>query len=190
MRLSVRIGLALLVVASMGVVVSSSGFTSTEADRSVSVTIVEDEDAYVGLIENKPIEVGPTDVRSSRGGEPAVVQTRYENASTVLNQFTVNVTVTAEVVDDPEGNPDVEFSLNQSESSDAEKKGDATAEVAPGGKAVYDAKVTCDANSFGTDDDGQTITVEYDAEGDGVSATLTREIEVTCSNQKSSQRPS
>ena len=50
MRLPVRLGLALLVVASMSLVIGASAFTGTEADRTVSVNVVADGTAYVGLM--------------------------------------------------------------------------------------------------------------------------------------------
>jgi hypothetical protein len=53
------LSLALLLVASAGLVVGSSGFTNASADRSVSVQVVDDDRAFVGYqADDRTVENG------------------------------------------------------------------------------------------------------------------------------------
>jgi hypothetical protein len=185
MRFETRIGIALVVVAAMALVISSAGFTSTQADRQVSVNIVEDDDAYVGLIYDDPLVVDVTDTDLQGLDEPTTVTKRYENASMVTNQYTVGLNVTVEVVGEEGDPPDTEFVYNDAESEGAEPRAaDNEAKVPVGASAVFDAEVDCEVE----ENDGQyvvadqegTIVVEYHAEGAGIDATVTREVEVKC----------
>jgi plastocyanin len=55
------LSLALLLVASAGLVVGSSGFTNASADRSVSVQVVDDDRAFVGYqAHDRTVENGET----------------------------------------------------------------------------------------------------------------------------------
>lgn len=189
MRLSIRIGLAALVVASMAVVVSSSGFTSTEADRTATVTIVEDEDAYVGLSHNEEVTVDVTDATTDVDTTVTEFTATYGNASMVQNQFVVDIDVAVEVVDREESAPEIRFVLDDEESSSGVESGSADheAHVPTGESAVFDAEVSCEAE---VDDEevsarhqSGNVTVEYRATGTGVSAMIEREITVTCDDE-------
>jgi plastocyanin len=55
------LSLALLLVASAGLVVGSSGFTNASADRSVSVQVVDDDHAFVGYqAHDRTVDSGDT----------------------------------------------------------------------------------------------------------------------------------
>lgn len=185
MRFETRIGIALVVVAAMALVISSAGFTSTQADRQVSVNIVEDDDAYVGLIYDDPLVVDVTDTDLQGLDEPTPITKRYENASMVTNQYTVDLNVTVEVVEEKNNPPDTKFVYNDAESEGAEPRAaDNEAKVPVGASAVFDAEVDCaveeeDGQYVVADQEG-TIVVEYHAEGAGIDATVTREVEVKC----------
>lgn len=185
MRFETRIGIAIVVVAVMTLVIGSAGFTSTEADRQVSVNIVEDDDAYVGLVYDDPIVVDVTDTDFDGLDDPTLITKRYENASMVTNQYTVDLDVTVEVVDEKNDPPETEFVYNDAESEGTEPgNAENQAEVPVGASAVFDAEVDCEVGK----EDGQyvvadqegTIVVEYRAEGPGIDATVTREIRVEC----------
>lgn len=187
MRLVIRIGLAVLVVAGMGIVVGSSGFTSTQADRAASVTIVEDEDAYVGLSYDPEVTVDQTHASVELNDNITEFTARYENASMVSNQFLEEVTVTVAVVEREETAPETRFELNEERSSGAVEARSAANEafVPVGATAIFDAEVTCDLVE---DDSGQltteprsgNVTVEYRAEGASVTATIERQVTITC----------
>lgn len=186
MRFETRIGIAIIVVAAMTLVIGSAGFTSTEADRNVTVNIVEDGDAYVGLAYDDPIVVDVTEADlASLDGDATNITKRYENASMVTNQFTVTLdVVTVEVVDN-ENAPETEFVYNDQQ-SDGASAGDADnqAEVPVGASAVFDARVECEVEEengrYVVADQEGTIEVEYRAEGAGINATVTREVFVEC----------
>lgn len=185
MRFETRIGIAIIVVAAMTLVIGSAGFTSTEADRNVTVNIVEDGDAYVGLVYDDPIVVNVTETELRSLDTDANITKRETNASMVTNQYTVELdTVTVEVVDN-ENAPETEFVYNDQKSDGASAGDDDNqAEVPVGASAVFDAKVECEVE----EDDGRyvvadqqgNITVEYRAEGSGIDATVTREVTVKC----------
>lgn len=183
MRLAARIGLAVLVVTSMGVVVSSSGFTATEADRNVTVTIVEDEDAYVGLSYAEELTVGATDADLELNTNLTEFTATYENASLVRNQFVVDVDVTLEVIEREESTPEIRFVLNEGESSSGveERTSENEAHVPVGESAVFDAEITCELDSDGSvSQQSGNATVEYSVDGTGVSAAIERDVTVTC----------
>ncbi|QLD86561.1 hypothetical protein HWV23_12755 [Natronomonas halophila] len=84
------------VLASMGaftasgsLVIGSNGFTSAEVERDVSVDVVGDEDAFLGLLyEDFAVEEPPNDV------EPTTLRSDYEERLVeLLNQFGVALTV-------------------------------------------------------------------------------------------------
>lgn len=181
MRLRTRIALASLVVAAMTVVVATGGFTATEADRTVSVTVVEDDDAYVGLVYEN-VSVDATDTRAS-SSEGTFTMTD-ENASMVTNQFPNEFEVTVDVEDEVDGDPpDVEYALDDGASSGGVTGEGDHATVPPGERAIFDAEVECEAGDSGHPKSG-TVEVVYDVESDdsSVSATVTREVDVECGN--------
>lgn len=169
MRFATRIGLALLVVASMGIVVGSSGFSSTEADRSVSVTIVEDESAYVGLDYDENVTAVMQGNTSGPDQDATSFNATHESAAVVQNRFTEDVTITVTVLDE-EGEPGIEFEHANGSGNDAELR--------VGEDAVFDAEVSCSGEP--SDYPSRNVTVEYHAEGPTVSATIEREITVSC----------
>lgn len=169
MRFATRIGLALLVVASMGVVVGSSGFSSTEADRSVSVTIVEDESAYVGLDYDPNVTAVMRGNTSESGQDATSFNATHESAAVVENRFTEDITITVTVLDE-EGEPGIEFENEDGGGNDAE--------IPVGEDAVFDAVISCSGKP--PDYPSRNVTVEYHAEGPTVTATIEREITVRC----------
>lgn len=189
MRLSIRIGLAALVVASMAVVVTSSGFTSTQADRTATVTIVEDEDSYIGLTYDEEVTVDVTDAENVVDETVTGFTATYEYASMVKNQFVVDIDVTVAVVDREEDAPEVRFVLNDEKSSSDVESGseDNEAYVPTGESAVFDAEVSCEAEfedeAVSTRQQSGNVTIEYRANGAGVTATIEREITVTCDDE-------
>lgn len=76
-RTALRI--ALLVVLATGLSVGTTGFTAVEADRTVSVNVVENDEAYVGVVACERSQGGGT------GGEPVRVwvENRYTDPLTV-----------------------------------------------------------------------------------------------------------
>jgi hypothetical protein len=83
------LSLALLLVASAGLVVGSSGFTNASADRSVSVQVVDDDHAFVGY------DHQAHDQTVESGDEVTLV--------TVENRFDHDVHVTDVVIEDGDG---------------------------------------------------------------------------------------
>ena len=165
MRLLVRLGLALLVVGSMSLVIGASAFTGTEADRTVSVNVVEDGDGYVGLTYNETVSVGPND-RVTGGGGSGDVERRNETALTVQNQFGTGMDI--EVRGDESVYPKLRYETDS---------GDNTATLSSGDTVSFDAIVTCENQN---EPDSRTAEVTVTAEGDGVSAEVTREVTAKC----------
>lgn len=165
MRLPVRLGLAVLVVACMSLVIGASAFTGTEADRTVSVQVVEDGDAYVGLAYDETVSPAPGRTRGS-GGSSGKVERVQSGAAEVTNQFATDFTVT--LIGD-----DSEYPYLRYEDDD----GDSVTTLDPGEAVAFDAVVTCKSNGG---EQSRTVDVEVHAEGDGVSAEITRAVEVRC----------
>jgi hypothetical protein len=164
-RLPVRLGLALLVVASMSLVIGASAFTGTEADRTVSVNVVADGDAYVGLTYDETVSVGPGD-RVAGGGGSGDVERRNETALTIRNQFGTDMHI--EVRGDESLYPKLRYETDSDEN---------TATLSSGAEVSFDAIVTCENQN---EADNRTVDVTVTAEGDGVSAEVTREVTVIC----------
>jgi hypothetical protein len=165
-RLPVRLGLALVVVASMSLVISASAFSNTEADRTVSVNVVEDGDAYVGLTYNETVSVDLNDTDPEGTARNGEIQRRQGNALAVQNQFGIRIDV--EVLGDESETPELRYET---------EKGSQTARLAPGVRTSFDAVVTCE---LGVKNDKRTVDVEVTAEGEGVSAEVVREVTVVC----------
>lgn len=90
----IAVGL-LLLVASVGIVLSGSGaFSVTEAERSVTVAVVDDDSAYVGYDSRSRVEVN-------------VTKEVDEELVTITNRFHTPIRVT----DVETGNPFIEVSL-------------------------------------------------------------------------------
>ena len=171
MRFTTRIGLALLVVASMGIVVGSSGFSSTEADRSVSVTVVEDGSAYVGLDYDETVTAIKQGNVSGPNQNATSFNATHEGAAVVKNRFTEDITITVSVFE--EGEPGIEYKHANGSGNDAY--------IPVGEDAVFDAEVSCSKEK--SDYPSRNVTVEYQAEGPTVAATIEREITVKCKNK-------
>ena len=165
MRLPVRLGLALVVVGSMSLVIGASAFTGTEADRTVSVNVVEDGDGYVGLTYNETVSVGPGDEVVGGGGS-GDVERRNGTALTVRNRFGTDMDI--EVRGDDSVYPKLRYETDS---------GDNTAALSSGDEVSFDAIVTCENQN---EADSRTVDVTVTAEGDGVSAEVTREVTVEC----------
>lgn len=181
MRFATRIGLALLVVASMGIVVGSSGFSSTKADRSVSVTVVEDGAAYVGLDYDENVTAIKQGNTSGPDQNATSFTATHEGAAVVENRFTEDITISVEVLE-KEGEPGIVFEHANGSGNNAD--------VAVGEDAVFDAEISCSKEE--SDYPSRNVTVEYHAEGPTVSATVEREVNVRCkkkadSNQRNSR---
>jgi|GEM_PF-2864058 len=154
------------VLASMGaftasgsLVMGSGAFTSAEVERNVTVTVVEDENAYVGLKYLRDVTV-----------EANGSNNQSENVARITNQFTTSVTVTLET-DGP-----LEYQLNEDESDEEVGGGDNSAEIPTGTDAVFDAGVDCDQLDAGE----PTVTIT--ANGTGVYGELDRNVDVECTS--------
>jgi len=183
MRLTHRLGVAFVLLATAGALVGAGGFSETAVDRDASVAIVEDGDAYVGLIYDEKITVDVTDANGEVGPTDPSFDATAENVSTVNNQFTVGFDFTLETEQDDDS-PEVEFVYDDDASSGGTTKRGDTVHVPVGERAVFDAEVTCEvAQNDGTTSaagSSTTVTTTYDVTGEGVSATVTREVEVEC----------
>ncbi|MFC7069041.1 hypothetical protein [Halobaculum lipolyticum] len=73
--------LALLVVVATGLAVGSSGFGAVEADRSVDVAVVGDDEAYVGVV---ACQKGNDGAGSGKQSVRVRVDNRYTEAVTVV----------------------------------------------------------------------------------------------------------
>lgn len=81
-----RIALLGLCAVSLTLMVGSGAFTSTSADRTVSVTVVEDDSAYLGIGDTLQCGVG-----NGVGDNRNVVTNRF--ATTTLDQVKVRLSV-------------------------------------------------------------------------------------------------
>lgn len=133
-------------------VAGTGGFSSVAADRSVEVAVAEDDEALVGL---ETYSLGCGD--NQNGGN--------QKALRVRNQLGTEVrTIEAKVVDSKGGL-------------------DAHVTDTPGGLSVGEedpVKVRVTPDGGGGSGAGGTISIELEVGGDGVQATLTREIHVDC----------
>ncbi|WP_178916361.1 hypothetical protein [Natronomonas gomsonensis] len=157
------------VLASMGAftasgstIIGSGAFSSVEANRSVTVKIVEDESAYVGLEYDEEVSAGPQDTDPSSG-----LDRRDEEVATITNKFTVPV----EVEIDGDDEVGVEY-----EPTDGSEQ---PVELGPGDHQDFDAVFECEV-SVEDDTRSAEFTVTAIGTGDEVSGELDRPVKVTC----------
>jgi hypothetical protein len=195
MRFETRIGIAIVILGAMIMVIGSAGFTSTQADRNVTVSIVEDGDAYVGL--------GPTDDGGRYDGdvnasiteaelEPLSsdvneIEYREEKAAFVTNQFTTSLDLRIDIerTSGDEEYPKLRYEFSENASTGDTNGSINEAWIPTGEEAVFDAFVTCrvvheDDGTVSVSDDQATFDVTFSVEGIGVSADVTREVHVNC----------
>lgn len=133
------------VVASLVLVAPQTGaFTSAAADRSISITVVDDESAYLG-IQQSPVSVGGNENRN-------VV------LLTVTNRFSEPLELNVHIT---EQNPDSRPSV---------ARANGPARLAAGAESPVAAVVTC-ANSTGSDT--ATVTLSASGDGVSVTANRT-----------------
>lgn len=168
MNLTVRVAVVVALAVGASLAIGASGFSTTQADREVTVAVVGDEDAYLGLVyTDYTVEDPPDDIQAD--GSSARVEQVYENRTlaTGTNQFAVDIAVEAfdVTVDSDDG---VEVAVNNSLDG---------AELAVGEERNATVDVECPLA-------GGSATVSFDVavSGPGVSAATTdaREVTITC----------
>jgi hypothetical protein len=192
MRFETRIGIAIVILGAMTMVIGSAGFTSTQADRSVTVNIVGDGDAYVGL--------GPTDEQGQYDGDVEAEITsvddaevtageaeyREHDAAFVTNQFTTEVDLEIDVKRTSGGSyPELRYEYDDTDSTSGTDDDGNEVSVPTGEEAVFDAVVTCkiaevDETEASISDSNATFDVTFSVNGTGVSAEVTRQVSVDC----------
>lgn len=90
-----RLGFALLIGGAILLVTGTMGFSSVSAERTVSVTVADDPDAYLGIVDNS--HSSDADVTDSTNGELYYL---YDN---VGSYDTTNVAITIERIDYEDG---------------------------------------------------------------------------------------
>lgn len=147
MGLTGRVALAAIVAVALSVAVGAGGFSAANADRSVTVDVVDDDDAYMALDY-------PSDARRL-----SVTDARTETVLTVRNQFTVTVDTTVEAtVDSSDG---LTVTLDEP-----------TAEPIDPGESVP-VEATFDCRTNGTYAATISVDARVDGEGTSVSAETT-----------------
>ncbi|WP_135305378.1 hypothetical protein [Haloarcula amylovorans] len=155
-----RVALAVVAVAALAFAVGSGGFSSVTADRTTSVHVVGDEDAYMALeYPDEPVTLS--------GGE------QYDDAFvTVRNQFTETVNFT------------VEYDVSTSEGLRASPARDTVSNPSVGVGKKRDVSVQFECQSSG--DHEATVTFSAQADGSDVSAETTEprtvEYDIGCSS--------
>lgn len=176
--MTVRVRHVLLVLSATCLVVGSGAFTAASVERGVSVSVADDEDAYLGLDVPEEVTVaGGEWVTGSGASTPAAAGERQSNGAgnseqaglrrqtvalfEVTNRFSASVDVDVSIESRP-GVPNVE-SVSPAE------------DVDPGATASVTAVVTCPSGHPEKD-----LTLYITAEGHGVSVEMTRTVTVTC----------
>lgn len=176
--MTVRVRHLLLVLSATCLVVGSGAFTAASVERGVSVSVADDEHAYLGLDipeevtvdggewatgtgENTPAAADERQSNGAGNAERAGVRQRTVTLFEVTNRFSVPVDVDA-TVESRSGVPKVE-SISPAE------------DVRPETTEPVTAVVTCSAGPPEKD-----LTLYVTASGEDVSVEMTRTVTVTC----------
>jgi uncharacterized membrane protein len=149
-------GLCLLVgFAAVVLAVGTGSFSASTSDRSVSVDVVDDEDAILGLVAEQPERaVGPNGTRTHSDVPVLTVTNRFNSPIASIRVTVVSAeTPTAVSVEH------VEFSADS---------------LGPGEAGTVDATVTC------ADAGTASVTVRIEAESESASVETTRTAIVEC----------
>jgi hypothetical protein len=143
---------ALLVVATVGLVTATGGYTAVTGDRTVGVGVVDDDNAYVGFTDEEP-PVSPGEKRQA-----TVLEVR--------NRFGATASVTVRV-DDSTG--PVSLSLPDDPLS-----------VDSGAVVPVEGTVACAESANAPLSVSVSVTLSVDSEDAGVRAEITRQVTVRC----------
>lgn len=152
------LSLGLAITAALFLVSGTLGFTSTTADRGVSVTVADDEDAFVGY--------NPTDVRGAREDNEIEI-------FTIQNRFNQNISV-------------IDVRLHDRQSDVALAVGDLPTDIRPGDPAEVRATLTeCQLPPNKTASIETTVeirgeSVEATLFGESESTTVERSFSISC----------
>ncbi|WP_254537976.1 hypothetical protein [Halomarina litorea] len=198
--MSFRLRHLLLVCAAVCLVVGTGAFSAASVDRGVSVSVVEDEDAYLGL--EIPDELQVASARPGQGGESSAGPPFGTDADTPNEGedpgagTAARTTGTAAGVAEPPGQRertvvllhvtnrfrtpvDVTVELDAGPGMPRVGPDTQTVGLAVGERAPVDVSVTCPA-----DRPSEVLTLSITAVGtdggDGVSVTATRQVTVSC----------
>jgi hypothetical protein len=154
----------LLALAAVCLVTTTGAFSSTTADRSVSVSVADDEDAYLGIEIDDPVVVE----RESTGG----TNNTTENGTNAADEWSEDMTLLT-FTDDFGTSLDVDVSVAESGEPSVDLA-TGTVSLASGETAAVEATVTCRG------DNSRDVTLDVTATGDGVVVDLTRAVEIRC----------
>jgi len=138
-------------------VLGAAGFTTVEANRTVDVAVVDDDEAYLGI--------------------PDTVSCDDNNQAVVTNRFATSVDIKAEIAVPAEDEDSIR--VNDREISDGETTEISEDAIGPGEAMRVDFKPKVVNNSTRAPD---TITIGVvEARGDGIEATVDeREVDISC----------
>lgn len=163
-----RLGFALLIGGALLLVTGTMGFSAVSAERTASITVADDPDAYLGIVDNSGSS--DADVTDTSTGELYYL---YDN---VGSYDTTNVAITIESIDYGDGtattNPDLTVTIRN-------------ADLLEGVTQNYDlyVEISCDEGS--TESGIGHLTVVFDA-SDTVSVlaerTTNQTINVDCTS--------
>jgi len=141
--------------------VSSSGFSTVNADRGVSVSVADDSEAFVGVETHSP-EIA--------GAGPETV-----TLLTVENNFGDSLSVTATIVDGGDAPPPFikETRLETAEPFVGQEDVNAT---------VHCSNSSSTASVAGPNDKTETVDVRLTVTGSSVRVEMTRSVTVTCTD--------
>lgn len=198
MRFTTRVGLALLLVAGMSIIVGAGSFTSTEADRPVNVSVVEDDEAYIGFqigdypssdngaegtdyevtlhpengtYQSSGTDLGLIEAGLFSSGEEGYV---YEDVVLVTNQFATDLDaeLTVDVEDGESETYDETIDPGENVSVDVLCEGESDAEVLDSG---------VDRKQY---EDEFDVEIDVDGETDGESGAYDRTVHVECEGEE------